>query len=72
MVELGVYRHYKGGLYLVIAVGEDKDSRTHRMVVIYRTLDDLNPKYYTRTLASFTRSARNGGKLVPRYKRVGD
>lgn len=34
----GIYKHYKGNLYQVIALG--KDSETLHDVVIYKSIDD--------------------------------
>ena len=40
-VILGIYKHYKGGLYNVIAIG--RDASTTREMVVYHPMGD--PKY---------------------------
>lgn len=61
----GVYRHYKGGLYCVVGVAEDRT--TGEMKVIYskkRSGGDL----YVRSLWEFTQDAPDN--TGPRFKRM--
>ncbi len=52
----GVYRHYKGHLYLVLGYGRDA-SRSNRDVVIYVGLEldgaKAGPRMYVRDVAEF-------------------
>lgn len=41
MIMAGVYRHYKGGYYQVLGVGEH--TETHERVVVYVALDASLP-----------------------------
>lgn len=40
-MKLGLYQHYKGGLYLVLGVAEH--SETHEICVVYVSLDSTLP-----------------------------
>ncbi len=46
----GVYRHFKGNIYQVIAIGKDVDSLKEK--VIYQSLDDKE-KVWVRDLDEF-------------------
>lgn len=51
MVELGLYRHFKGTVYEVIGVATH--SETQEQLVIYRPVSDRN-KLWARPLEMFT------------------
>jgi len=68
----GVYRHYKGGFYLVIGVGQH--TETDELYVIYVALTGAHlpgPRLRIRPLHLFTDhvAVKTGG--VPRYEYVG-
>ena len=59
----GIYRHYKGGLYEVIAVGTESDS--HADVVIYKSVE--TGRFFTRELSIFLETVEHEGKTVARF-----
>jgi hypothetical protein len=64
-VEVGLYQHYKGGLYWVIGVG--KHSETLEEMVIYRKYlgpDDLGD-FWTRPARMWSEEVKPG---VPRFR----
>ncbi len=70
---LGLYRHYKGNLYRVTAIGHH--SETEEAVVIYQGLYDSpefgsNP-WWARPLISFLESVVIDGVAQPRFTYLG-
>lgn len=62
---LGVYRHFKGGLYEVIGIA--KDSETQEPLVVYRALygsGDL----WVRPVGMFQERVTVDGDDVPRFE----
>ncbi len=75
VIPLGVYRHYKRGLYHVHAVGHTHD--TLEPVVIYESLEDTEDyskgTYFTRPFLEFTSSVQlESGEEVERFKYESD
>lgn len=64
----GIYKHYKGNLYLVIGVG--KDSESLQEFVIYKSLQDN--EYWVRPLVIFKQTMFHQGKITPRFSFVGE
>ena len=64
----GRYRHYKGGIYEVIAVGIESD--TEAPTVIYRSID--TGMYFVRAFNVFTENVMHEGQEVPRFAYIGD
>ena len=65
----GTYRHYKGNLYYVLAIG--KDSETLEDVVVYIPLYEPNlSSVWVRPLAMFTEDVVVEGKAQPRFKQI--
>ena len=60
----GLYRHYKGGEYLVI--GTARHSETDELLVVYRCLYD-NDSLWVRPLAMFMETVTVAGQEVPRF-----
>ncbi len=65
-IEPGLYRHWKGGLYQVIAIGRDEGSLAP--MVIYQNAADRT-KWWVRPYASFA-AEDMGPKKVPRFVRL--
>jgi hypothetical protein len=63
-----IYRHYKGGRYAIVARSLMED--TLEPLVTY--FSESKGTYWTRTLANFTETVDWGGKLGPRFMRIGD
>jgi hypothetical protein len=62
---LGVYRHYKGKEYQVIAVA--RHSETEEELVVYRLMyGDFS--YWVRPLSMFTESIELDGVITPRFQ----
>ena len=52
----GIYKHYKGGLYEVVAIGTNSDTETD--TVIYKSLE--NGMGFTRDVGIFMDTQWNG------------
>lgn len=70
----GIYQHYKGNNYKVIAVARSTESPTLEKVVIYESLydsEEFGPNaVWSRPLGMFTEEIEINGQLVPRFKEV--
>jgi hypothetical protein len=62
---LGIYRHYKGKDYEVIAVA--RHSETEEELVVYR-LRYGDFSYWVRPLVMFTESIELDGEIKPRFQ----
>jgi hypothetical protein len=70
ILELGTYRHYKGGLYQVIGLACHEE--THRWLVIYKPLYEHQgmPDLWARPYEVFTETIMVGDATVPRFTYV--
>jgi hypothetical protein len=72
MIEIGVYKHYKGNLYSVVFVG--KHSETLEDMVVYKALYNSpefgNNAVWIRPVSSFTSQVEVNGEKVPRFKKI--
>lgn len=77
MTETGrIYRHYKGGLYKILAVGLHSD--TEKKMVVYQNIDEDviytdidNPeKIWVREESVFGETIEYDGKSVTRFERI--
>lgn len=67
-VELGYYKHFKGNLYQVVAVG--KHSETGEEMVVYKGLYDSPHGYgavWIRPVAMFLETIERDGKVMRRF-----
>ena len=62
----GAYKHYKGGLYMVLATG--RHSETGEWLVVYRA--DLDGSTWVRPLAMWNETVLVDGAPVPRFVRI--
>ena len=69
MPKPGIYRHYKGNLYQLIAVA--KHSETLEDVVVYRALYGEG-EYWVRPLSMWGETVLVDGKSVARFEYVRD
>jgi hypothetical protein len=67
LIRAGIYRHYKGGMYKVIAIA--KHTETREEMVVYRSLDDER-QLWVRPLEMFREMVKVEGKQVPRFEYV--
>jgi len=71
---LGKYEHYKGKFYEVTGVA--RHTETLEKLVVYHALYDSKDfgknSLWVRPLKMFKESVEVDGKLVPRFKYVGD
>ena len=65
----GLYRHYKGHLYRVMAVA--RHSETEEELVVYQALYGEHG-LWVRPRAMFFETVLLDGKHVPRFERIGD
>lgn len=63
----GIYRHYKGNLYEVLAVA--RHSETEEPHVVYKTLYG-DYSHWVRPLHMFVEEVEVDGKTVPRFELV--
>ncbi len=66
-LELGKYKHYKGGEYEIIGIA--KHSETLEYMVVYRALYGEG-ELWTRPLDMFIEQVEVDGKIVPRFEYV--
>ncbi len=71
-LELGMYKHYKGGVYEVL--GTALHSETLEPYVYYRhTSDDNNlSEFWIRPLSMFIENVEVNGQLVQRFIKIND
>ena len=65
----GLYRHYKGKDYRVIALA--RHSETEEPLVVYQALYGERG-IWVRPVSMFNEIIDSGGKRVPRFARVGE
>jgi hypothetical protein len=63
----GIYQHYKGNHYEVIAIGHHEE--THEEMVVYRAMHDLS-QIWIRPKAVFFSDVTHEGQQVARFKLV--
>jgi hypothetical protein len=67
----GVYRHYKGGLYLVLGVA--RHSETEEKLVAYVPLGVVSkPRIVVRPYGMFFEDVEINGKQKPRFLYIGE
>lgn len=66
-MELGIYKHFKGNEYAVIAIAEH--SETGEEFVVYEALYGEH-KTYIRPRAMFEETIERGGEKIKRFKKV--
>lgn len=66
-MQLGFYRHFKGGLYEVIGIA--KHSETLEELVIYRSLQDQS--LWVRPLSMWNERIEKDGKIYVRFTYIG-
>lgn len=70
-LQLGTYRHYKGGLYKVIQLA--CHTETLEWYVVYQSLERQKqklPSIWIRPYTMFIEELNVGGKVVKRFEKV--
>ena len=67
-ISLGLYRHYRGGLYEVMGVA--RHSETLEALVVYRPTDSATG-WWARPPAMFVETGLFEGRLQPRFAKLG-
>lgn len=71
MLQLGIYKHYKGGVYKVLGVA--KSSEDYSDLVVYEALyDNSMSKLWVRPLEDFLAEVEVEGKKVKRFEFIED
>ena len=65
MIERGIYKHFKGGIYMVM--GTAIHSETEELMVVYMPLYG-NYQMTVRPLKMFSEEVTHDGSVVPRFK----
>ena len=68
-IPLGIYRHFKGNEYEVIAIA--KNSETMEDTVVYRALYGEH-EFWVRPLSMWTEIVERDGKRQPRFTYLGE
>lgn len=63
-----IYRHYKGGIYEIVAIA--KDSETVQLMVIYKNV--MTGDHWVRPFAMFNENVEVAGTKVPRFELIED
>jgi len=64
MIKPGRYRHYRGGIYVVLFTATD--SETNKPTVVY--MNEAHGTYYVRSLKEFTSDVDMDEQQIPRFK----
>lgn len=67
-LDLGIYRHYKGKQYEVVAVAMDEE--TLQPLVIYKPLYPSSVKLWARAYNVFCEMIVIDGKSIPRFEKI--
>lgn len=76
-MNIGNYRHYKGGLYLVLGIAAETETEDEYVVFVSLDPTRPGPRMRMRRVSEFVGYVTvplewNGTKQVPRYEYVGD
>lgn len=68
-IKTGIYQHYKGNKYLVLATA--KHSETLKKMVVYISLyENPESQVWVRPREMFAEKVEYKGKIVPRFKKL--
>lgn len=73
-IKLGKYRHYKGGVYEVLAVAINSENKDEKLVVykqLYQGQEFPKGTLWARPKEMFLGKVEIGGVLTPRFKFIG-
>jgi hypothetical protein len=76
IIQTGVWRHWKGNLYLVLGIRDRRDLEedekslvSEQFCVLYR--NHITNAVYVRNYTEFVGNVQHEGKTVPRFTYVG-
>ncbi len=69
MLDLGLYKHYKGKIYEVIGIATHSET-LEKLVVYKATYQKDGENLWVRPLSMFTESVVVEGKLVKRFEKI--
>ena len=69
-IKLGKYKHFKGREIEVVEIV--KHSETMEDFVLYKHTDEEKPIWYVRPKKMFLENVERDGKVVPRFKYIGN
>lgn len=69
MVELGLYKHYKGKTYNVIGVATHSET-LEKLVIYEATYQTAGENLWVRPLQMFTETVIVNNNEVPRFKKI--
>ena len=67
MIELGKYRHFKGNIYVVIAIA--KHSETEEEMVVYQPFEKEGD-FWVRPLEMWEEEISRDGKTFKRFEKI--
>ena len=70
MIEKGLYRHYKGGLYRVLGVGCHTETLEYYVVYAPAEPKANIPEMWLRPYDMFTETIEIEGKIHPRFEKI--
>lgn len=65
MIQTGYYKHYKGGLYIVVGTAEH--TETTELLVLYSPIENRK-KVWARPAGMFLQNVEYLGMIVPRFE----
>lgn len=71
-INAGIYRHYKGGIFKVVAVAKMDDSNEEYVVFhsVYQGIERGEGGWWIRRKEEFNEEVEYRGRTVPRFKFV--
>lgn len=70
-LKAGIYKHYKGGLYMVLGVARHEETR-EKLVAYIQLSGKYGAKIWVRPYDSFMESVEINGVVKPRFVYIGE
>jgi hypothetical protein len=70
-IAAGVYKHYKGGLYLMLGAAQHEGTG-ERLVAYIQLSGKVGPKIWVRPYDQFFENVDAGGVIKPRFVYIGE
>jgi hypothetical protein len=72
IIEPGLYRHYKGGIYNVLGVGCNTEAHEYYVVYSPQAPKENRPRIWVRPYGMFVETVEIDGEEIPRFKKLKD